>query len=66
MSEYLTTDEVADLLRTPVETIRHWRKNGKGPRSFKMGRRVLYARADLDAFIADAMASGVGGAHDAA
>jgi excisionase family DNA binding protein len=51
---YLTTDEVAELLRTPAETVRYWRHEGKGPRSFKVGRRVLYAVTDVDAFIAAA------------
>ena len=54
MPNYLTTAEVADLLRTPAETVRFWRHVGTGPRSFKMGRRVLYAREDVEAFIADA------------
>ncbi|NEE03841.1 helix-turn-helix domain-containing protein [Phytoactinopolyspora halotolerans] len=48
---YLTTTEVAELLRTPVETIRYWRHVGKGPRSFKIGRRVLYAHHDVQAFV---------------
>lgn len=56
MDSYLTTEEVADLLRTTPETIRYWRHVGKGPKSFKVGRRVLYAREDLDAFIAQARA----------
>ncbi|KRF10919.1 helix-turn-helix domain-containing protein [Nocardioides sp. Soil796] len=56
MSEYMTTQEVAATLRTSPETIRYWRHTGKGPRSFKVGRRVLYAKEDIDAFIAAAMA----------
>jgi excisionase family DNA binding protein len=56
--EFLTTEEVADLLRTSPETVRYWRHVGKGPKSFKPGgRRVLYAREDVDAFIAAARAS---------
>lgn len=51
---YLTTAEVADELRTSPETVRFWRHVGKGPLSFKVGRRVLYARDDVDAFIAAA------------
>lgn len=51
---YMTTVEVAEMLRTPVETVRFWRHTGKGPKSFKVGRRVLYAADDLDAFIAQA------------
>lgn len=54
MAEYLTTQEVADKLRTSPETVRYWRHESKGPRSFKVGRRVLYAREDVEAFIADA------------
>jgi excisionase family DNA binding protein len=58
MPDYLTTPEVAELLRTPAETVRFWRHAGKGPKSFKVGRRVLYARADVEAFIAEARAAG--------
>jgi excisionase family DNA binding protein len=54
MSEYLTTKEVADLLRTSPETVRFWRHVGKGPQSFKVGRRVLYDVADVEAFLAEA------------
>lgn len=54
MPEYLTTPEVAELLRTPAETCRYWRHIGKGPKSFKVGRRVLYARADVEAFLSAA------------
>ena len=54
MAKYLTTEEVADLLRAPVESVRYWRHIGKGPRSFKVGRRVLYAAEDVDAFVREA------------
>lgn len=55
MPKYLTTQEVAELLRTPAETVRYWRHVGKGPRSFKVGgKRVLYAAEDVEAFIAHA------------
>lgn len=52
--EYLTTEEVATKLRTTPETVRYWRHEKKGPHSFKVGRRVLYARSDVEQFIADA------------
>jgi len=51
MSEYMTTDEVAELSRTSAETVRYWRHVGKGPKSFKVGRRVLYDRADVQAWL---------------
>jgi excisionase family DNA binding protein len=53
-NKYLTTEEVAELLRTSPESVRFWRSNGKGPRSFKVGRRVLYALEDVETFIATA------------
>lgn len=54
MKRYLTTDEVADLLRTSPESVRYWRHVGKGPRSFKVAKRVLYDVEDVEAFIAAA------------
>lgn len=54
MGKYLTTTEVAEMLRTSSETIRYWRHVGKGPTSFKVGRRVLYAVEDVETFIAEA------------
>ena len=59
MAKYLTTEEVAALLRTPVETCRYWRHVGKGPKSFKVGRRVLYAIEDVESYIAQARAKSV-------
>jgi excisionase family DNA binding protein len=56
MTKYLTTAEVAELLRMPVETVRYWRHVDKGPASFKLGRRVLYAVEDVEAFITAAKA----------
>lgn len=52
--EHYTTEEVAECLRTSPETVRYWRHKGKGPKSFKVGKRVLYAATDLEEFIAEA------------
>src|SRR3712207_1551690 len=49
--ELLTITEAAEVLRTPVATLRYWRHLGTGPRSFRLGRRVLYRRDDLQAWI---------------
>ena len=49
--ELLTIAEAAELLRAPVATLRYWRHLGTGPRSFRLGRRVLYRRDDLLAWI---------------
>src|SRR5205823_1224131 len=48
--QYLTTAEVAELFRTTAETVRYWRWAGKGPRSIKVGRRVLYDVGDVEAY----------------
>ena len=50
--ELLTITEAAERLRTPVATLRYWRHRNIGPRSFRLGRRVLYRSDDLRAWIA--------------
>jgi hypothetical protein len=47
---YLTTDELAKRWRTTAETIRFHRHVGKGPRSVKFGRRVLYPVDGVESF----------------
>ena len=49
--ELLTITEVAELLRTPVATLRYWRHLGIGPASFRIGRRVMYRRTDVEEWI---------------
>ena len=49
--ELLTISEAAELLRAPVATLRYWRHRNIGPRSFRLGRRVLYRRDDLHTWI---------------
>lgn len=58
---YVTTGEVAELCRTSPETVRYWRHIGKGPHSFKLGRKVLYLEADVKAWLDDARARQTGG-----
>jgi hypothetical protein len=48
--EYLTTHEVAQHYRTADATVRYWRHIGYGPRGAKIGRRVLYPRAEIERF----------------
>ena len=49
--DLLTLTEAAELLRTAPETLRYWRHIGTGPASAKLGRRVVYRRADVEAWI---------------
>ncbi|MGB6164030.1 MAG: helix-turn-helix domain-containing protein [Pseudonocardiaceae bacterium] len=55
--EYLTTDEVAKLARTSPATVRYWRHRGTGPDGFVCGRRVLYARTDVERWLRDLRAA---------
>ena len=48
----LTITEAAQRLRVPVTTLRWWRHKDIGPRSFKLGRHVMYQHSDLDAWVA--------------
>ena len=49
----LTITEAASIVRAPVATLRYWRHLGTGPRSFRLGRRVLYRYDDLITWIND-------------
>ena len=49
--ELLSIAEVAEIVRTPVATLRYWRYIGTGPHSFKVGRAVRYWRAEVDAWL---------------
>jgi predicted DNA-binding transcriptional regulator AlpA len=52
MDDILRLEEVAELTRTSPATLRFWRHQGdRGPRSFKLGRRVMYRRVDVDKWI---------------
>lgn len=46
----LTPQEVAVRLRTTVGTLSNWRIRGGGPRYIKLGRKVLYPLAEIEAF----------------
>lgn len=48
----LTIDEVADLVRLPVATLRYKRYDGTGPHSFRLGRHVRYWLSDVLGWIA--------------
>lgn len=60
MRKYLVTAEVAEVCRTSAETVRYWRHVGKGPKSFRVGRRVLYAAEDVEAWLEALQSSGLG------
>lgn len=43
----LTISEVAEVTRLPEATLRWFRHIGKGPKSGKLGRRVMYRESDV-------------------
>lgn len=45
--ELLSLQEVSDVVRVPVATLRYWRHLGTGPRSFRIGRSVRYWRSEV-------------------
>ncbi len=49
----LLMPEVADQIRTSVDTLRYWRHLGVGPPSFKLRRRVVYRSEDVESWIAE-------------
>lgn len=47
----LRIPEVAEMTGVPENTLRHWRKAGLGPKSVRLGRRVVYREAEVEAWI---------------
>lgn len=56
MDKLLTLPEVAEALRQPPATLRFWKHQGTGPRSIKLGRRVVYRQVDVEAYVAKLLA----------
>ena len=49
--EFLTTREAAALTRFAFHTLNKLRVQGRGPTFIRLGRKVVYARTDLLAFM---------------
>lgn len=47
----LTTEDLAAEVRRPPSTVRYWRHIGYGPTGFRVGKRVLYRRSEVDAWL---------------
>ena len=50
-SQFLTTSEVAELLRTPISSLYSWRTRKVGPPAIKVGRKFLYRRGDVERWL---------------
>jgi DNA-binding transcriptional MerR regulator len=53
--------EVSEKTRVPEATLRYWRHLGKGPKSFRNGKRVMYLEADVDAWLEEQRSVGASG-----
>lgn len=49
--QLLRIEQVAERTGVAVSTLRHWRAAGTGPKSARIGRRVMYRPEDVDAWI---------------
>lgn len=47
----MTLEDAAARIGRSVDTLRYWRKRGEGPKTFRLGRRVVVAEEDLLAWI---------------
>lgn len=52
MSPLLTPREVAELVRRSPRTLANWRYLGEGPTYTAAGGRILYARDDVETWLA--------------
>lgn len=49
--ELLTVPEAAEYLRLSVNTLSYFRQTNRSPKYGKLGRRIFYRKADLDAWV---------------
>jgi len=53
----LHLEEIAKRTRIPVATLRYYRATGKGPKTWKLGGKVVAFESDVDAYIQTAYTS---------
>lgn len=67
MDRPLSTAEVSEETGIPTATLRWFRHQGIGPRSYRLGRGVVYDRVDVDAWrAAKKAATSAGGTSEVA
>jgi excisionase family DNA binding protein len=47
----LTLAEIADYLHVPVQTLYDLRSKGRGPRGFRVGRRLQFRQSEVEAWL---------------
>ena len=49
MTKYYTTKEIADMLKLTQQTLKLWRRKGKGPKFVKIeGKMIRYPSIDFE------------------
>ncbi|MBN7412669.1 helix-turn-helix transcriptional regulator [Mycobacteroides abscessus] len=61
-NEYLSAPDLERMTGTPTATWRYWAHVGKGPASFKLGRRRVWKRAVVLAWLEAQESVAAGGA----
>jgi predicted DNA-binding transcriptional regulator AlpA len=54
VDELLTIEQTAQVLGVSPKTLHNKRSQGRGPLSFRVGKRIMYRRSDLDAYLESA------------
>ena len=52
-SEYLNSTDLEELTGLPASTFRYWASIGTGPQSLKLGRRRVWKRTTILAWLAE-------------
>ena len=51
MQTHYNTAQLAEYLQISKRTLERWRLEGKGPKYFKLGSRVLYSEEQVEAWL---------------
>lgn len=57
MDRLLTIEEVADLTRVPVNTLRYWRHCRTGPKAARMGKRLVWRESEVTRWVDEQFAA---------
>lgn len=55
---FFTERWLADFLCVPLPTMKAWRRAGRGPRFFRVGRGVRYLHTDVEAWLLNRVGGG--------
>jgi predicted DNA-binding transcriptional regulator AlpA len=51
IERYLEIKDLVKIFNVTQRTIMRWKKNPSFPKSFSVGRKVFWRRADIDAYV---------------